>query len=134
MTGDPILLLLHDAGRSSDQWKEFLPLLGSRFRVITPDLPRGDESAAIDVVRGALGGERYGVIGHGTGGSLAQVLAAEGGVDAMVLLDAPRAPDADDGILASFDFPVLLLWGEDDAVVPVSVAEELNDAIARERP
>jgi pimeloyl-ACP methyl ester carboxylesterase len=70
------------------------------------------------------------VIGHGTGGSLAQVLAAEGGVDAMVLLDAPRTPAADDGILASFDFPVLLLWGEDDAVVPVSVAEELNDAIA----
>jgi pimeloyl-ACP methyl ester carboxylesterase len=127
---DPILLLLHDEGRSSDQWKEFVPLLESRFRVLTPDLPPGDESAAIDAVREALGGERCGVIGHGTGGSLAQVLAAEGGVDAMVLLDAPRAPAADDGILASFDFPVLLLWGEDDAVVPVSVAEELNDAIA----
>jgi pimeloyl-ACP methyl ester carboxylesterase len=127
---DPILLLLHDAGRSSDQWREFVPLLESRFRVITPDLPPGDGSAAIDLVRGALGGKRYGVIGHGTGGALAQVLAAEGGVDAMVLLDAPRAPDADDGVLSSFDFPVLLLWGEDDAVVPVSVAEELNDAIA----
>ncbi|HEX4941083.1 MAG TPA: alpha/beta fold hydrolase, partial [Actinomycetota bacterium] len=121
---DPILLLLHDEGRSSDQWKEFVPLLESRFRVITPDLPPGDGPAAIEVVRGALGGERCGVIGHGTGGSLAQVLAAEGGVDAMVLLDAPRALAADDGILASFDFPVLLLWGEDDAVVPVSVAEE----------
>ena len=126
---DPILLLLHDEGRSSDQWKEFVPLLESRFRVIAPDLP-GDEPAAIELVREALGGERCGVIGHGTGGSLAQVLAARGGVDAMVLLDAPRAPDADDGILSSFDFPVLLLWGEDDAVVPVSVAEELNDAIA----
>lgn len=126
---DPILLLLHDEGRSSDQWKEFVPLLESRFRVIVPDLP-GDESAAIGSVREALDGERCGVIGHGTGGRLAQVLAARGGVDAMVLLDAPRAPDADDGILSSFDFPVLLLWGEDDAVVPVSVAEELNDAIA----
>ena len=70
------------------------------------------------------------MIGHGTGGSLAQTLAADGGVEAMVLLDAPRRPRADDGVLASFDFPVLLLWGEDDAVVPVSVAEELNDAIA----
>lgn len=126
---DPILLLLHDEGRSSEQWKEFVPLLESRFRVIAPDLP-ADEPAAIDVVRRALGGERCGVIGHGTGGTLAQVLAAEGGVDAMVLLDAPRAPAADDGVLATFDFPVLLLWGEDDAVVPVSVAEELNDAIA----
>jgi pimeloyl-ACP methyl ester carboxylesterase len=125
----PILLLLHDAGRSSDQWREFVPLLESRFRVIAPDLP--DEArAAVDLVRGKLGDRRFGVIGHGTGGSLAQVLAADGRVEAMVLLDAPRAAEADDRVLASFDFPVLLLWGEDDAVVPVSVAEELNDAIA----
>jgi hypothetical protein len=47
----------------------------------------------------------------------------------MILLDAPRAPAVDDAVLGSFGFPVLLLWGEDDAVVPVSVAEELNDAI-----
>ena len=82
--------------------EEFVPLLESRFRVLTPG-PPGDRSAALDAVREALGGERCGVIGHGTGGSLAQVLAAAGGVDAMVLLDAPRAPAADDGILASFD-------------------------------
>jgi pimeloyl-ACP methyl ester carboxylesterase len=126
----PLLLLLHDAGRSSDQWREFVPLLESRFRVVAPDLPDDDERAAIELLRGALGDRRCGVIGHGTGGSLAQALAAEGRVEAMVLLDAPRSAHADDHVLASFDFPVLLLWGEDDAVVPVSVAEELNDAIA----
>ena len=126
----PLLLLLHDEGRSSDQWREFVPLLESRFRVIAPDLPPGDERAAVDLVRRSLGGEPCGVIGHGTGGALAQTLAAEGGVEAMVLLDAPRSAAAGDEVLASFDFPVLLLWGEEDAVVPVSVAEELNDAIA----
>ena len=126
----PILLLLHDTGRSSDQWRQFVPLLESRFRVIAPDLPDEDERAAIDLVRGTLGDRRCGVIGHGTGGSLAQILAADGRVEAMVLLDAPRAAEADDEVLAAFDFPVLLLWGEQDAVVPVSVAEELNDAIA----
>jgi pimeloyl-ACP methyl ester carboxylesterase len=126
----PIVLLLHDEGRSADQWREFVPLLESRFRVIAPDLPDGDVPAAIELVRSTLRGERYGVIGHGTGGSLAQMLAAEGTVDAMVLLDAPRAEGVDDGVLGSVDFPVLLLWGEDDALVPVSVAEELNDAIA----
>jgi pimeloyl-ACP methyl ester carboxylesterase len=125
----PLLLLLHDAGRSSDQWREFVPLLESRFRVIAPDLP-DDERSAIDLLRGTLGDRRCGVIGHGTGGSLAQDLAAEGRIEAMVLLDAPRAAEADDRVLASFDFPILLLWGEEDAVVPVSVAEELNDAIA----
>jgi pimeloyl-ACP methyl ester carboxylesterase len=126
----PLLLLLHDAGRSSDQWREFVPLLESRFRVIAPDLPHEDERAAIELLRGAIGDQRCGVIGHGTGGTLAQVLAAEGRVEAMVLLDAPRSAKADNLVLASFDFPVLLLWGEDDAVVPVSIAEELNDAIA----
>ena len=131
MTDDlPIVLLLHDEGRSAEQWREFVPLLESRFRVIAPDLPDGDVPAALEVLRSTLGGERYGVIGHGTGGSLAQTLAAEGSVEAMVLLDAPRAEGVDDGVLAAIDFPVLLLWGEDDAVVPVSVAEELNDAIA----
>jgi pimeloyl-ACP methyl ester carboxylesterase len=125
----PILLLLHDAGRSSDQWREFVPLLESRFQVIAPDLP-DDDAGAIDLVRRTLGDRRCGVIGHGTGGSLAQVLAVDGRVEAMVLLDASRAAEADDRVLATFDFPVLLLWGEDDAVVPVSVAEELNDAIA----
>jgi pimeloyl-ACP methyl ester carboxylesterase len=126
----PIVLLLHDEGRSAEQWCEFVPLLESRFRVIAPDLPDGDIPAALELLRSTLGGERYGVIGHGTGGSLAQTLAAEGAVDAMVLLDAARAEGVDDDVLAAIDFPVLLLWGEDDAVVPVSVAEELNDAIA----
>lgn len=131
MTDDrPIVLLLHDEGRSADQWREFVPLLESRFRVIAPQLPPdADTRTAIDLLRVSLRGERCAVIGHGAGGALAQVLAAGDGVDAMVLLDAPRADGVDDRILASFELPVLLLWGEDDAVVPVSVAEELNDAI-----
>jgi pimeloyl-ACP methyl ester carboxylesterase len=124
----PVLLLLHDEGRSSDQWGEFVPLFESRFRVIAPDVPPGDPGTRVAAARGAVGGERFGVIGHGTGGALAQELAQGGGVDAMVLLDAPRA-DVTDEVLAAFDFPVLLLWGEDDRTVPVSVAEELNDAI-----
>ena len=130
MTDDrPILLLLHDEGRAADQWREFVPLLETRFRVVAPDLPPGDTPTKLDQLRAEVDGERFGVIGHGTGGALAQTLAAEGHVDAMVLLDAPRAEGVGADLLSSFDFPVLLLWGEDDDVVPVSVAEELNDAI-----
>jgi pimeloyl-ACP methyl ester carboxylesterase len=125
----PIVVLLHDAGRSAEQWREFVPLLESRFRVVAPDLPAGDLEAALDRVESVVAGDRYGVIGHGTGGALAQSLAVRGGVDAMVLLDAPHAEGIGDETLASFDFPVLLLWGEDDEVVPVAVAEALNDAI-----
>jgi pimeloyl-ACP methyl ester carboxylesterase len=125
----PIVLLLHDGGRSADQWREFVPLLESRFRVVAPDSPAGDMEVTLDHLGTLLDGERCGVIGHGTGGALAQTLAVRGGVDAMVLLDSPRAEGVGDEDLASFDFPVLLLWGEDDEVVPVAVAEELNDAI-----
>ena len=129
MTDDrPIVLLLHDRGRSAGQWREFVPLLESRFRVVAPDLPANDDEA-LERLETLLDGAPCGVIGHGAGGVLAQSLAVRGGVDAMVLLDAPRAEGVGDEDLASFDFPVLLLWGEDDEVVPVTVAEELNDAI-----
>ncbi len=129
MTDDrPILLLLHDRGRTAGQWREFVPLLESRFRVVAPDLPANDDEA-LERLETLLEGERVGVVGHGAGGALAQSLAVRGGVDAMVLLDAPRAEGVGDEDLDSFEFPVLLLWGEDDEVVPVAVAEELNDAI-----
>jgi pimeloyl-ACP methyl ester carboxylesterase len=130
MTADrPLLLFLHDERRSAEQWREFVPLFESRFRVIAPDLPDGDIGAQGAHVRGSVGEERFGVVGHGTGGKLAQVLARDGGVDAMVLLDAPRADGITDEELGGFGFPVLLLWGEADDAVPVAVAEELNDAI-----
>ena len=129
MTDDrPIVLLLHDRGRTAGQWREFVPLLESRFRVVVPDLPANDDEA-LERLETLLDGERCGVVGHGAGGALALSLAVRGGVDAMVLLDAPRAEGVGDEDLASFDIPVLLLWGEDDEVVPVAVAEELNDAI-----
>jgi pimeloyl-ACP methyl ester carboxylesterase len=122
----PILLLLHDRGQTSQAWREFVPLFEARFRVLAPDLPAGAE---LDHARGLLDGGRCAVIGHGTGGALAQTLALEGRVDAMVLLGAPRASGVTDDDLGAFDFPVLLLWGEEDEQVPVAVAESLNEAI-----
>jgi pimeloyl-ACP methyl ester carboxylesterase len=125
----PIVLLLHDEGRGPEQWRDFVPLLESRFRTIAPALAPGDRDRQLAQVHETLGGERCGVIGHGAGGALAQALATAGAVDAMVLLDSPVAEGVDRRTLATFGFPVLLLWGEDDVEVPVAVAEELNDAI-----
>jgi 2-hydroxymuconate-semialdehyde hydrolase len=34
-----------------------------------------------------------------------------------------------EGTMAAWEFPVFLLWGEDDPFVPVTVAERLNEAI-----
>lgn len=99
----PPVLLLHGFPASSWQWREFLPLLAARFRVIAPDLPGAGASIPADGVMlnlasqaGAvrelmshLGLERYAVVGHGVGAGVAQLLALDGdGVDAMVLLNA----------------------------------------------
>lgn len=130
MTDDaPLVLLLHDEGDGPDRWREFVPVLSTRFRVAVPELPAGDAGRQLEAARAALGGARGAAIGHGTGGAAAQRLAALGLVDALVLLDSPRADDVTDAQLAALEIPVLLLWGEDDDVVPVAAAEALNDAI-----
>ena len=127
MTDDrPTLLLLHDRGRTAEAWCDFVPLFEGRYRVLAPDLPPGAE---LQRAREAAGDASVAVIGHGAGGRFAQLLALEGRVEAMVLLDAPRAEEATDGDFAAFAFPVLLLWGEEDDEVPVAIAEALNDAI-----
>jgi pimeloyl-ACP methyl ester carboxylesterase len=122
----PVLVLLHDEGRGPDQWRDFVGLFETSYRLVVPDL---SEDGRPERVRALVGDEPFAVIGHGTGGALAQSLAASGGVAAMVLIDAPRAEGVDDDALAAFGFPVLLLWGEDDADVPVGTAEQLNEAI-----
>ena len=99
----PPVLLLHGFPASSWQWREFLPLLAARFRVIAPDLPGAGASTVADGVTldletqaGAmrelmvhLGIERYAVVGHDAGAGVAQLLALDGDrVDALVLLSA----------------------------------------------
>ena len=124
----PTLLLLHDHGAGPEQWREFVPLFEARFLVLTPELGEDEDPAAAAArLRGTVHSERFGVIGLGAGGAVAQELARGGDVEALVLLGAPKV--ATDDELAAFDFPVLLLWGEDDEVVPADVGEALNDAI-----
>ncbi|HEY7763275.1 MAG TPA: alpha/beta fold hydrolase, partial [Actinomycetota bacterium] len=99
----PPVLLIHGFPTSSWQWREFIPLLAARFRVIAPDLPGSGASTAADGVKLDLAAhaaairellaeisvERFAVVGHGAGAGVAQLLALDGdGVDAMVLLDA----------------------------------------------
>jgi len=99
----PAVLLLHGFPASSWQWREFLPLLAARFRVIAPDLPGAGASVpapgvVLDLVTQAaamaellahLGVERTAVVAHGTGAGVAQLLALDhDGVDALVLLSA----------------------------------------------
>jgi pimeloyl-ACP methyl ester carboxylesterase len=94
------VLLLHGFPQSSFVWRDLAGLLAGRFRVVAPDLlgagdsdkPAGsplDVTAQSGYVRELLRDldiDRVGVVGAGHGGGVAQLLALDGSVDAMVLL------------------------------------------------
>ena len=97
----PPVLLLAGGMTSSYAWRRLIPMLSPFMRVIAPDLlGSGDSEAAdgadlrlpshADHVRellGALGVDRYALVGHGHGGGVAQLLALDGNVDALLLID-----------------------------------------------
>jgi haloalkane dehalogenase len=98
----PAVLLLHGFPASSYLWRQLIPALAPFHRVLAPDLlGLGDSDkpadAAFDILAQAgyarellaqLGVDRLAVIGHSTGGGIAQLLADEPGVDTLVLLDS----------------------------------------------
>lgn len=97
----PAVVLLHGFPQSSFAWRDLAGLLAGRFRVIAPDLLGAGDSdkpddAQLDIraqsryVRELLAGlgiDRFGVVGAGHGGGIAQLIAVDGGVEALVLLN-----------------------------------------------
>jgi 2-hydroxymuconate-semialdehyde hydrolase len=96
------VVLLHGFPTSSFLWRQIVPVLAERMWVIAPDLlgyGRSDKPADValdlraqagyvqELLRG-LGIERFAAVGHDTGGAVAQLLALEGGVDALGLVDS----------------------------------------------
>jgi len=84
----PAVVLVHGLTGSSTTWREVMPALSERYRVVAPDLlghgesakPRGDYSlgAHADGIRDllvALGIERATFVGHSLGGGVAMQLA-----------------------------------------------------------
>jgi pimeloyl-ACP methyl ester carboxylesterase len=99
----PAVLLLHGFPLSSHLWRTLLPTLAARHRVLAPDLlglgasdkPAGvrlDIRAQASYVSELLASEsidRVAIVGHSTGGGIAQLLAdARDEVDALVLIDS----------------------------------------------
>lgn len=99
--GKPIVFL-HGIPTSADLWRNVAPLLAPWARVVVPDLvgygasskPEGAElhiraqAAYVRELLGALGIERFAAVGHDLGGGIAQLLALEGGVEALVLTNS----------------------------------------------
>lgn len=86
--GDPVLLL-HQTPRSSDEYRDVLPVLGRRFRAIAPDTPGFGLSdgpsgpwsielfaAGVLDLCDALGLARVALVGHHTGAVVATEIAA----------------------------------------------------------
>jgi 2-hydroxymuconate-semialdehyde hydrolase len=99
----PAVVLLHGFPTSSHLWRDLVPILAPRFRVIAPDLlgygasSKPEDVSALTVpaqaehVRTLLMGldaTEYAVVGHDIGGGIAQLLARDRAVDAMVLMDS----------------------------------------------
>ncbi len=104
-TGDPEappVVLLSGGVTSAYVWRHLIPLLSPWMRVIAPDLLGSGDSETSDgadlrldahtvsirALLESLGVERYAVAGHGHGGGIAQLLALDGDVDALVLVDS----------------------------------------------
>ncbi|HEY1126671.1 MAG TPA: alpha/beta fold hydrolase, partial [Actinomycetota bacterium] len=99
---DPAVVFLHGFPTSSFLWREFVPLFAPWTHVIAPDLlgcgrsgmPEGAalhiraQAGYIRELLAGLGVDRFAVVGHGHGGGIAQLLAVDGGVEAMVLVDS----------------------------------------------
>jgi pimeloyl-ACP methyl ester carboxylesterase len=98
----PPVVLLHGFPTSSFLWREIVPVLAARMRVIVPDLLGYGGSdqpadAALSIraqagyVRELLGSlqiRELAAVGHDIGGGVAQLMALEGGVRALVLVDS----------------------------------------------
>lgn len=99
---DPTVVLLHGFPASGYLWRHVAPLLEPWMRVLVVDLlGAGDSDKPADAdlrlaaqaraVRALLDGldvTEVAAVGHGVGGGVAQLLALEGGVGAVVLIDS----------------------------------------------
>ena len=89
---DPTVVFLHGWPTSSLLWRDMVTMVSPWMRAIAPDLTHpGDldgSTAALGALLDDLGVERLAVVGHAEGGGIAQLLAVEGRVETMVLIDA----------------------------------------------
>ncbi len=144
-TGEKTVLLLHGMKFNAETWRElgtitFLADLG--LRVIAVDMPGFGESPASDVAPqkvlekffSALALQSVTLIGPSMGGriTLEYGIAAGETLDAMVVVGAVGVEENKDR-LAEIKVPVLVVWGEEDAISPLTASDILLDQLADAR-
>lgn len=127
------LLLLRGEDSSEGLSASFAPLLAEAMRVVVPKAETSTVKEVEPMLRDA-DLERFAVLALGAAGPAAVELAARDECDALVLIGAVTSETATDVAeaerrLAEREIPILLLWGEDDAVVPAEEAERLSERL-----
>ncbi|MEV6078596.1 alpha/beta hydrolase [Streptomyces sp. NPDC052069] len=134
--GDPFgspVVLLHGLGGSAANWEAAGSLLGEEWRVFALDLRGHGESDwpdeyGLDLMRDDVLGfldelelDRVGLVGHGMGGVVAQLLAQEHSdrVERLVLVETPAPWPGDPGPVGRPEGPV----DYDENAVPVVRAQ-----------
>ncbi len=138
----PAVLLLHGASFSSATWQEIGTidtLVEAGFRVYSLDLPGFGQSQATEIPTTkwlhkfltAVDLQRPIVVSPSMSGRFSLPLATEypDSLAALVLIAPVKVPHyADD--LHIIRCPVLIVWGENDTLIPLQQADQLAGAIA----
>ncbi|CAG0941251.1 4,5:9,10-diseco-3-hydroxy-5,9, 17-trioxoandrosta-1(10),2-diene-4-oate hydrolase [Anaerolineae bacterium] len=149
--GDPAILI-HGSSVEHNSWRTWernIDALATVARVYSLDLigygesdkpePRLDaraEANAIIELLDAEGIDRATLVGLSWGGGIAQIIAtnAPTRVSKLVLVDSRYSPKPENlARLKSIACPTLIVWDEEDAVIPVAYAQALGDAIPNSR-
>ena len=141
-TEAPVVVLLHGASFSSATWQEIGTidvLLDAGFRVLSVDLPGFGDSAATELpttkwlrkLFTALAIQSPIIVSPSMSGRFSLPLAADyPDIPAALVFIAPVGIPRYIDHLSSVKCPALVVWGENDKLIPLEQADLLADALA----
>jgi pimeloyl-ACP methyl ester carboxylesterase len=140
--GERKILLLHGGNSHSGTWRKTFPALVHEYTVVAPSLPphTGEVSASlverysgyVEEMSRELGITNATVVGNSMGGWIGMRLASlkRGIVSRLVLEDTAGASSEEAKSLEGAGIPVLIIWGENDDVLPVSEGHGLHSRLS----
>jgi pimeloyl-ACP methyl ester carboxylesterase len=141
--GELKIILLHGLNSHSGTWRKCLPELALRAKVVAPSLPPHKGKASPELagryaelvsalceeaeIKNAV------VIGNSMGGWVAMRLASVDRrlVSRIVLEDSAGVESEDVAAVAKAGIPVLIVWGESDAVLPLGNGRKLHSKLSK---
>jgi pimeloyl-ACP methyl ester carboxylesterase len=138
--GERKVILLHGRNSHSGTWRRTFPELVQDYSVFAPSLPPDfAEQPAVLVERHALhvremcdklGISNASVVGSSIGGWVAMRLASfDGLVSRLILEDTAGANSKEAEELEHADVPTIIIWGENDDVIPIEEGRFLHSRI-----